>query len=87
MKRQESTSILVSDDLQLIGSTLKIVFTLLVVSVQYAQYLLRWVFIMFAGNTQSSIAATKLTTPCSPPSQGGDKGEVKNLHKKEVFVR
>ncbi|CAG1770272.1 hypothetical protein BAC3_00919 [uncultured bacterium] len=53
MKREESTSMPVSNDLRLIGSTLKIVFTLQVVSVQYAQDLLRWVCIMFAGNADA----------------------------------
>ena len=46
-------SVLISDDLRFIGATLEIIFTLLVVSVQYAQDLLRWVFIMYAGNAET----------------------------------
>ena len=53
MQRQKSTSIQISDDLRFIGSALKIIFALLVVSVQYAQDLLRWVVIMFAGNAET----------------------------------
>ncbi|MBI2471548.1 MAG: tetratricopeptide repeat protein [Planctomycetes bacterium] len=34
-----------------------------------------------------NIATTKLTTPLSPPLQGGDEGEVKNLAKKRIFNR
>ena len=36
----------------------------------------KWEVAFHHGNIQCGVATTKLTTPQSPPSQGGDKGEV-----------
>ena len=60
-----------------------------------ARLLLRQIFDCTEQRGQNNnIATTKLTTPLSPPSQGGDKGEVKYLLKlvlmkmgKKVFTQ